>query len=315
MRVWIGMVISENRLFNMLKNSLHMKAAALGLVASSSLLFGTFAFADNGMNPSSDDPFVTQSQSGPAVSTNTASSFADTTGIYAQLEGYYSSSPNVDDQVLTSDELVNGYTPPPKTGKAPAKGTGYSAATATQKTNGFGGRLSVGYDLSRWFGVEVGFLMNQPLKSSLKDVKDNSTATAKDKPSGKAIADKPTIGKLSSYGMDVLAKARVPLTQSIYAFAGAGAVWMHYKSEETTDAAKYLAGGKGKPISWSQVAPEVEAGLGVGLSKNMAVDVAYKRIFGSDMTQVMKSNTSNKLPDSVITQNIVSLGVAYKFPL
>ena len=291
----------------MLKKPLYIKLATLGLVASSSLLLGTFAFADSGDN-SSDDPFVTPSKIVPAVSADTASSFADTAGIYAQLEGYYSFSKAIHDETLPSNLLVNKYT---GTGGA-AGGTGYSAATETQKTNGLGGRLSMGYDLSHWLGVEVGFLMNQPLDTSLKDLKDNSTATSQDKPSGKAISDEPTVAKLSSYGVDILAKARVPLTQSIYAFAGAGAVWMHNKMEGTSDYTKYLTGDKVN-VAWNKVAPEVEAGLGIGLSQNVAVDVTYRRIFGSTLDTIHDDVKHNKKPDSVLTQNIASLGVVYKF--
>ncbi len=299
----------------MLKKTLYMKAAALGLVASSSLLFGTFAFANNSMNPSSDDPFVTQSQSGPAVSANTVSSFADTAGIYAQLEGYYTSSQQLTNQTLDASKLVHDYDTKAKAG------TGYSAATLTnKKAHGFGGRLSVGYDLSHWFGVEVGFLMNPKLNASLKDMKDNSKATAPvagktpSVPGGVTIKDTPDIAKLSSYGVDILAKARVPLTQSIYAFAGAGAVWMHNKIEGTSEYTKYIAGKK-LNIAWNKIAPEVEAGLGIGLSKNIAVDVAYRRIFGSDLDTIYKDVSTKKKPDVVLTQNIVSLGVVYKFPL
>ncbi len=203
---------------------------------------------------------------------------------------------------------------------------GAVAGTSTNDLNGFAGRLAAGYAINQYLSFEGGFAYLPTLKEktsgSLKDVQMNIHGIPTTFTNGTFNGQI----KESFYAFDLMAKGTLPFdNDTFYAFGAAGVAYVHQKvtvsgSVKGTGTTGVFPPYSG-PISYTpkdvtqtkgHFRPKVEVGLGYNINENVAVDVAYSRIFGKGKVEdIAKANGdfTKYLPDL----DMVTVGLTYKF--
>jgi opacity protein-like surface antigen len=201
---------------------------------------------------------------------------------------------------------------------------GAVVGTSKNDLNGFAGRIAAGYAFNQYIGVEGGFAYLPTLKETTKGTLKNVTRRFDGIPVNFKNATFNGQLKESFYAFDLMAKGTLPFdNDTFYAFGAAGVALVHQKvtttagvaGTVTTGVVPSFSGNINKSVKTSKsksfVRPKIEAGLGYNINENIAVDVAYSRIFGKgSVSDVAKSGDFTKyLPDF----NTVTVGLTYKF--
>jgi opacity protein-like surface antigen len=124
---------------------------------------------------------------------------------------------------------------------------------------------------------------------------------------------KANYAKASDYSFDLLGVGKYYVTQNLDLFGKAGIAVITQKATfEGTPVAK------GKVLSYTnnktKVLPEVAAGVGYDVTKNIETTVTYAHAFGQDLSSVQKSQQAT-FGNDIPSYNTVLVGVDYTFNL
>lgn len=173
------------------------------------------------------------------------------------------------------------------------------------KNGGFAGRLGVGYNLDKYFGLETGFDLLSPSYRRINSVNVVNGPIS--------ISSGMDTVRTSLYAVDLLGKITLPVGR-FFAFVDGGGAYVRAETQGAT--LNYTGQYTGSaPVSstvtvWNNkidkgyFRPEAGAGLGYNLTSSVAVSVSYNRIFGTG-----DIDNQNYLPSI----NTAMLGVTYKF--
>jgi len=300
----------------MLKKPHNLRLAAFGLGAIAALSFGSIALADDPTDSSdanaqtqmasasSDDPFSAENAA-PASAPVTAAqkSFTDRSGFYASVEGSY----NINNWKTLDRNPI---------GSIPGFTVDAQKGTESFERHGFGGRAAVGYDINKWFGVEIGGFINPSLTSKFAPASGQTTAAATD------------LDKVGSYGADVVGKVHMAFGDNLFGFAGAGMAWTRYSYSLKATTNNAVLTQSIQDVKWNKFSPEVLLGLGYAINQNIALTAQYTYVFGSGKDKIdtltdeihvgsatgtfKPFNTDNK-PTDALAWNKISVGLTYKF--
>ena len=140
------------------------------------------------------------------------------------------------------------------------------------KDKGFTTRGFIGYDFNQYFGLETGYTY---LPSTKVNFFDQSY-------------------KIKNYGIDVLGKLSVPVTNVFKVYAKAGGVYLHSK----TDIADL------DNTSTSHIGPAFGVGAAYEIIPNLSIDASWMRFSGN-------TDINNYQP----SPDVFLLGASYKFPV
>lgn len=161
-----------------------------------------------------------------------------------------------------------------------------------KKTRGFMSRISAGYNINQYFGVETGFSMYHPVYRSLTFESNLPLPQGSD--TGAA--------KTSLYTFDLIGKVTT-CYNNFYASIESGAAYVHAKNSAlrtnfSNNLITFL-----KASSKDFIQPKVGADIGYILTSNVAVDISYACIFGKGSI-----SSPNYLPNLKTT----IVGLTYK---
>ena len=182
---------------------------------------------------------------------------------------YIDTHPTKDSGFYAAIQTGYGWTGDYKNFKGSEK-VGDTTFKVSTKTGGFDGRVSLGYSFNQYFAVEAGYAYMPILSIKAKatsDSKRSDTATS----------------RVNLYAIDLMGIARYPISNSIYAFGGAGVAYVNARSitlKSGDESITYSNNGNG------YVRPKAELGMGYKISPDIALTVEYSRIFkvGDDST-------------------------------
>jgi hypothetical protein len=162
-----------------------------------------------------------------------------------------------------------------------------------QNNTGFAGRLGIGYQMNRYFGVEGG-ITKYP--SAIRNFDSNRGLIP--------IAGTVSNSKMSQiYTADVMAAVRIPMGNTFYMSLKGGMALMHVKY---TSFDPVITSPSWEPGSAFYFAPKTALELGVKLNPHTSVFLAGSYIYSVNGSNVLERNYQPGL-------SMYSLGVSYSF--
>ncbi|MBW5802835.1 hypothetical protein FIV31_05165 [Coxiella endosymbiont of Ornithodoros amblus] len=195
-----------------------------------------------------------------------------------------------------------------KTGTSKVNFTGVTLTenshTNTKKSQGFNGRVAIGYAFNPYFSLESGFTYYHP------DYR-NVNLAGRVPPFYSIQAE--SRQKINLYSIDLMGKSTLPIN-NFYAFIEGGVAYVHTKfaafTETGTEVSPLLppvstpVAIKVPSSSKGYIRPKAGIGVGYNITQNIGVDISYSHVFGQG-----KINNANYLPNL----NAVTVGFTYKF--
>lgn len=167
-----------------------------------------------------------------------------------------------------------------------------SAASSTPKvsrTDSFAGRVFAGYDFTKNFAAEAGYLA-LGTKAKLKNA------------SGAQVA------KIRTQAIDLTGKIKVALDDSFGVYAKAGLGYLMSHGLRTTDASGATV--MFEKNNFGNLNAVYGLGMSYNVNSNVVADLSWTQYVGS---ATMKQNTSSQYTGYQPSVNFFGLGVAYKF--
>lgn len=167
------------------------------------------------------------------------------------------------------------------------------AVSSSQKTNGFSGRVNVGYlagvSQNMSLGGEAGYTYLPYTTNTVTMTSEDLTQTFSRKYDPR-------------YVLDLLAVAKFYVTSELNVFGKAGIAYVNQKQTVSTEGF-YSSSTDGK------VLPELAVGAGYNIAQNLEANLTYAHAFGDNHESQIVASTTDYMPSF----NTVMAGLNYTF--
>ncbi len=164
--------------------------------------------------------------------------------------------------------------------------------------NGLAGRLALGYNFNKYFGLELGAARWSDIVTKYSI----NPAYVFNTPNYNSARSRP-------YAVDLLGKASLPFDNGFRVFVkgGAAAIIEQYSDRIWLyDSTGTFLVGSGKGSGWdTSFDPEAVVGIGYDFNEHWSAELAYSRVFGYDLSSHHRTHNSDL--------DMATVGLTYNF--